>query len=219
MPAAHEDFDNRDHPQAMINWLARQTPDVWHEAAPNLNWDNSERVLEWIISQPQCDRATAALIFWTANPLYYMRALASGAYRSDDSLRIVTTILRKWKAGFYTRAELAWPEDNRTAYNSARLAAGGDPLAIPPDLLTPLKGRKPSVPAALLPENNLELYELYYALGTDMGRKPGTDWRARELRSQRAAILAGAAETGRFYLSVGPWLLAFGVLAIGGALG
>lgn len=219
MSAAYNHDDDRDHPQAMIDWLARQTPDVWHEVAPNLNWDNAERVLEWIVTQPQCDRATAALVFWSASPLYYMHAMATGEWRSDDGLRIVTTILRNWKTGFYARAELAWREDHRADYAAARASLGGsDPLAIPADLVAPLKGRKPNVPEALLPENNLELYELYYALGTDMGRKPGTDWKAAELRRQRAAVLANAADTGRFYLKAAPWLLAFGVVMIGGAI-
>ncbi len=218
MSAAYEE-DSRDHPQAMIDWLARQSPDVWHEVASNLNWDNSIRVLDWIVSQPACDRGTAARIFWYANPLYYMRALATGEWRDADGLNLVTKILRNWKSGFYQSSALAWREDNRAAYQAARQSLGGsDPLNLPADLLVPQKGRAPRVPEEAKPENDLQLYELYYALGTDMGRKPGTDWKARELAQQRAAILSHVGGTLNFYARCMPWLIAFGVLAIGGAI-
>lgn len=214
-----EETVERDHPRAMIDWLSHQSPDVWHEVASNLNWDNSLPVLDWIVSQRACDRATAALVFWTAGPLYSMRVLATNEWRCEDTHRLITKILRNWKSGFYTRSELAWPEDHRADYRTARQSLGGsDPLAIPADLLLPIKGRKPRLPEALLPENNLQLYELYYALGTDMGRKPGTDWRERELKYQRAQVLAGARETARFYLKAAPWLAAFAVVAMAAAI-
>lgn len=32
-------------------------PDVWHAVAEQLNWDFTKDVIEWIVSQPQCDLA------------------------------------------------------------------------------------------------------------------------------------------------------------------
>jgi hypothetical protein len=52
MSVTAEDDDDRDHAQAMIDWLADKDPDVWFEVTPNLNWDSADRVLDWIISQP-----------------------------------------------------------------------------------------------------------------------------------------------------------------------
>jgi hypothetical protein len=73
MSATVEDEDERDHAQATIDWLADKDPDVRFEVAPNLNWDSAYRVLDWIVSQPGCDRANAAAVFWGADPLYHLR--------------------------------------------------------------------------------------------------------------------------------------------------
>lgn len=219
MSAVSYEDDGRDHAQGMIDWLRGQSPDVWHDAASNLNWDNAERVLDWVVSQPNCDKATAARIFWAANPLYYMRALATAEWRSEQHLRLVTKIIRNWKSGFYKRADLVWREDHRVDYRLTRENLGGsDPLAIPPELLAPWKGRNPFVPEAAKPENNLVLWELYSGLGTDMGPKPGSDWKPQELKRGRAEIWAGEVETLRFYKQAAPWLAAFAVVAMSAAM-
>ena len=62
MSAVHYQDDDRDHACAMIAWLDRQLPDVWHEVATHLSWDSAVPVLDWIVSQPRCDKATAALM-------------------------------------------------------------------------------------------------------------------------------------------------------------
>ena len=229
MSAIAEDDDERDHAQAMIDWLADKDPDLWFEVTPHLNWDSSFRVLDWIISQPRCDKANAAFVFWGADPLYHLRWVAAGETLNSEGFRLLDKVLRGWKAGFYRRAELAWPEDRRTAYRDAVAALPGrrDPLSIPNDLLGPLKGRAPNVPEALRVENNLALYDLYYRLGTDMGWRPGSpEWRAArnpklrrkaELARQRAAILRGAADNLRFRLRVALWMAPLALLAIAGA--
>jgi hypothetical protein len=39
--------------------------------AENYNWDDGVIVLKWIIDSPKCDKGTAALIFWNAEPDFY----------------------------------------------------------------------------------------------------------------------------------------------------
>ena len=39
-----------------------------HFLADIYNWDDGEEVLDWIISNPKCDKGTALLIFWRAQP-------------------------------------------------------------------------------------------------------------------------------------------------------
>ena len=39
--------------------------------ADNYNWDDGTIVLDWIIDSPKCDKGTACLIFWRAEPDYY----------------------------------------------------------------------------------------------------------------------------------------------------
>ncbi len=134
MPAFQDDDDDdRDRAQAMIDWLSDKEPDVWFDVTTSLNWDNSERVLAWIVSQPQCDKANAALVLWGCDPEYYARNSATA--KSSDGFRLLDMVLRNWKSGFYTRGELAWSEDHQQArYRQAvaSLPGGVDPLAIPP---------------------------------------------------------------------------------------
>lgn len=93
-----------------------------------------------------------------------------------------------------------------------------DPLAIPPELLAPWKGRKPKVPKALLAENNEVLNRLFYRLGTDIGmRHEARQRRKARLAEQRAEILGSVAETLDFYWRATPWLALAAVVMIGGA--
>jgi hypothetical protein len=166
--AETDEDDETDHAQAMIDWLGDKDPDGWFEVSHHLNWDSSERVLDWIVSQPQCDKANAAFIFWGANPLWYLPRIGTPEHRDYGGFALIEKILKNWKAGFYTRAELAWTEDNRDKYQRVLAGIWGkrDPLAIPPALLAPWTGRKPKVPKALRAENNQVLNRLFYNLGT-----------------------------------------------------
>lgn len=164
------DEHDHDHAQAMIDWLADKNPDVWFDVTRHLNWDSSSRVLDWIVSQPQCDRANAAAVFWGCDPLYYVKAYGSDTAATAGGLALLERVLRNWKIGFYRRAELAWDEDWRERYRRVVAARPGhrDPFAIPKDLLGPIPGRAPEIPAELRANNNAELKQLLWNLGTDV---------------------------------------------------
>jgi len=38
------------------------------------NWDEGVDVLKWIVQSPKCDKGTAGLIFWSAEPDFYINA-------------------------------------------------------------------------------------------------------------------------------------------------
>jgi hypothetical protein len=223
-----EHDEEPDHAQAMIDWLANKEPDVWFEVTQHLNWDNAFRVLDWIISQPQCDKANAAGIFWGADPLYHLRR-NDGADVHSESFHLLDKVLRNWEAGFYTRAELAWDENWRERYRAAVATRPGrdDPFAIPDDLLDPLKGRAANVPEDLRAETNVVLYDLLHDLGTDAGWRPGSrEWReARdpyfrrqaELARQRAAIVRSFVERLEFWWRSLRWIAPLSFAVIGGA--
>ena len=207
--AADEDYDEDeiDHAQAMIDWLADKDTDVWFEVSQHLNWDNSDRVLDWIISQPRCDKANAAFIFWAADPLYHLPRIGTSEHWRSEGFELIEKILKNRKAGFYTRAELAWTQDNRAKYQAVLATIWGkrDPLRIPPELLAPWKGRKPRVPAELRAENNEVLNRLFYNLGTAITmRHEVKARRKRQLAEQRAEILGGVFETLDFYRRTAP---------------
>jgi hypothetical protein len=52
--------------------LERSTPDDWHKIAMHASWDCVDpEVFEWIASRPNCEAATALVLFWMVRPDYY----------------------------------------------------------------------------------------------------------------------------------------------------
>lgn len=57
---------------AQIECLSKMDPDDWHYIAHIHNWGDELDVLYWIVSQPECDKATARLLFWKGEPTCYV---------------------------------------------------------------------------------------------------------------------------------------------------
>ena len=66
-----EDELDRELLDKQIQYLSAMSPDDWHRVADVHNWDDPLDVLYWIVSQPNCDKATARLIFWKGEPTGY----------------------------------------------------------------------------------------------------------------------------------------------------
>ena len=182
-----EEDDDRDYCAEMIAWLAERDPDVWFASTLRLNWDFAMPVLHWIVAQPQCDRANAAMIFWLCDPAYHAGELARGEQPWGEAWPLAQTILENWRAGRYLRSELAWPEGTELpgpAHYLAQLAAVPDwqqVLNLPDDLLHPIAGRAPRLAPADLPEENPEAWDLFAGLGSWCGPRP----HSRQWREQR----------------------------------
>ena len=181
--------------RTLSGWLKEQDPDVWHATIAYLNWDNSVRILKWMVAQPQCDKATAARIFWLASPGFHACEIASGKGVAawSESWPLVETILEKWRSGFYRRAELAWPDDDgRASMDHYRREVAAVPgadraLDIPPDLFGPLPGRAPRVPPEATPQQNAELWDMLKRQGTFAGPRPGSEqWQAERNKAAQS---------------------------------
>ena len=96
----------------LIEWLRQQGPDEWHRTATTWNWDSGNEVLLWIVTQPECDRGTALDVFWKGSPECHVLPAGPdnswsnvGGFAEDHKL--LSTILRNWKAGFYKTERFA----------------------------------------------------------------------------------------------------------------
>jgi hypothetical protein len=97
-----------------------------------------------MISQPQCDQALAASVFWNADPLYYLRRAGAGEDANSEGFLLLDKVLRNWRAGFYPRSELSWYENHRNAYADAVAARPDrrDPFSIPKDIFDHSTGER-----------------------------------------------------------------------------
>lgn len=133
-----------------IHWLVREAdPDDRHRVVLGWNWDGGFEVPSWIGSRPDCDRATALVMFWNGSPEYYVEF---GGERSRipevnasgyDFLQDVRT---RWERGSYIRSELSFSLSDASTWTrdfDALDAAFGDRARVemPVDMRQPLAGR------------------------------------------------------------------------------
>ena len=100
--------------QLLIEWMQERGPDDWHRVATNYNWDNGLAPLQWIISQPDCDKATALAIFWMSEPENLFEFSREDEAREDfctEGSEIELAIANNFRRGFYRRAEILFPAD------------------------------------------------------------------------------------------------------------
>lgn len=113
-----------------------------HYLADIYNWDDGPEVLGWIIDSPYCDRGTAALLFWRAEPDFYTDYTDESEISFDDGiLPLLQRLMQHWEAGFYTRAQIAY--DRRSDPGAEALAAnyGQKKWVIPDYLISPTQGK------------------------------------------------------------------------------
>ncbi|WP_347311267.1 DUF4274 domain-containing protein [Defluviimonas sp. SAOS-178_SWC] len=100
-------------------------PDLWHQLVDGMNYDDP-RALDyvlWIVRQPDCDIATAALTFVSLRCADHVCAaprLHSGA--DDRVSRIASEICARSEASGYTRAKIGWHAPDHIPTPAAVLA-------------------------------------------------------------------------------------------------
>jgi hypothetical protein len=176
---------------AMIAWLQQRSPDVWHAVAGYLNWDSAEDVIEWIISQPQCDLATAALLFWKGAPDYWLQFPNVEAVCDFQvhGFNFCKNLAGRANSGFYTRRELEFFTRDETcliggvdyflkseAENLQRCfqkeSTGPFPWEFPTSLMPPIPGRPAIVSQEENPKTGTEIQGLLAELGTYISESP-----------------------------------------------
>ncbi len=136
---------------ANIEWLASVGPDDWHRVADEFNWNEPLYILDWIIRQPDCDIATALLIFWKGEPQCWMDE--EGPVDEEPNgysylnREICVYIADRVRAGGYSRSEIEYIPDTWTRKAYVDLLAHENTLTNPnfrthPDLILCRNGRQ-----------------------------------------------------------------------------
>ena len=143
-------------------------PDLWHLVPGGFNFD-SERtfeVLNWIIEQPECDRATAALIFLRlCGSDYVGKPIIPEDERSRPTAEIINKICKRSESEGFARSELSLScveeaDDQRPLLQemvASYSGAIGDCIPIPTRLFSvPFIGRAPITPYVVQDEGYIQ---------------------------------------------------------------
>ncbi|GAA4027607.1 hypothetical protein GCM10022281_02860 [Sphingomonas rosea] len=103
-------YDEDAEQAAIMAALQTAGPDDWHAFAAGFNWGEPLGPLCWIVQQPDCDRATAHLIFWAGEPTGYEwqdeeEPLGADPYAVAPLLRFIND---RFHGRGFPRAELGY---------------------------------------------------------------------------------------------------------------
>ena len=150
--------------ESLTEWLHEKGPVFYHMVASRWNWDSGTAILDWIISQDDCDAGTAQAVFWLAEPFFYTESDRSpdGTFGvNDEAYRLILKIARRWEQGFYS----SWSFSEATATDTMIEPIIGsrvvnDELSVPTGLDEKRHGAKQERPASrTLPADGIVFYE------------------------------------------------------------
>jgi hypothetical protein len=78
------------------------------------NWDDGTEILNWIIDSEKCDKGTAALIFWRAEPDFYInRTSQTIANYERDVFDLLKKIVSKFNSDSFKRGRLKFDPETK----------------------------------------------------------------------------------------------------------
>ena len=100
-------FHDREPDRVFFEGIAN--PVELHLIVGNYNWDDGAEVLTWVVQSPLCEQATAAMVFWHAQPSYYTQFdNEEEASWAAEVYTLLRTILANWEAGRYHTGLVAY---------------------------------------------------------------------------------------------------------------
>ena len=108
---------------------------------------HSLSVLKWVLTRPDCDKGTAAMLLWEFGMPY---SLINDDNRPPVMRQVqqelVELILDRWRSGSFVEAIFAFdPRENAKVYRrelKKKGLKGTDPLHLPEEMWQPIKGRR-----------------------------------------------------------------------------
>ena len=110
--------------------------------ASEYNWDDGTTVLDWIIDSEICDKGTATMIFWMAEPDYYFDYTEETIDDwAKEVWKLLQKIITKVKNGEFTKSKYGF-NPTKNGYQTEWESAKGI-WELPNDLIKGNKGIKP----------------------------------------------------------------------------
>lgn len=133
--------------------MTARGPDDWHQVVDNWDWGDGLRILAWITSRTDCDRATAQHVIGFGSQDYFLRfpdreAVLREEPSSLEDFDLLAAVVARWNAGFYVRSEIATTDPEELAAQKSRheqavvdYADKGLPWRVDDSVFQPLSGR------------------------------------------------------------------------------
>lgn len=119
---SQEEFDKLTD-QILIDYVSNATPILWHQMAMDWNYDNSNTFFNWLINNPDTDKATALMIYWMSAPRWSKKfanredVLKTTSWYIDD-FDFIQKLEDKLLNGFFRNSNFAYnPADEHTGTN------------------------------------------------------------------------------------------------------
>jgi hypothetical protein len=134
----------------VIDWLANKSIDDRRFVAGILyGGPHSLKVVKWVLSQPDCDKGTAAMLLWEFGmPYAIIRNDRSAPVIVDVARELLDFITDRWRKGLFTELVFSFdPREQAKIYRrelKKKGLQGTDPLNIPEEAWKPIEGRKPT---------------------------------------------------------------------------
>ena len=133
----------------LIAWLEDKNSDDRNFISGTLfGGPHSLRVLKWVLTRPDCDKGTAAMLLWEFGMPYSLIKGDTGPPLMREVQReLLEFIVGRWQSGLFADAIFAFdPRENAKIYRRELKKMGlqgSDPLNLPEELWQPIKGRRP----------------------------------------------------------------------------
>lgn len=93
--------------ELIIDFLVKNTPKERQLLVLSWNFDNSKKVIKWIVEQPDTDKGTILYLYWHMEPIFYKKKYKDEKeYDEENSweledFNIIKTIEKNYLANFY----------------------------------------------------------------------------------------------------------------------
>lgn len=104
--------------ELVIDFLKKNTPKERQLLALSWNFDNSKKVIQWIVDQHDTDRGTILYLYWYMAPVFYKENYADRKeYEAENSwsledFDIIAAIEKNFLSGFYNEQLYAFNPTN-----------------------------------------------------------------------------------------------------------
>ncbi|MGV8993476.1 MAG: DUF4274 domain-containing protein [Flavobacterium sp.] len=133
-------FDNKDEDfKPDFESLKKLNSTDQYYLAENYNWDDGLEILKWIIESKKCDKGTASLIFWTAEPdFYFEKSEIEISNYEKGTFLLLKRIVEKFNNKEFKNSSLKYDPTNRE--KRIDYSKQNSEWNIPEELKKPTKG-------------------------------------------------------------------------------